>query len=581
MPIRVKATQAHEHKSAFPLPQGVSVPYNKRGRMNVRFLGASRTVTGSCFMIETSGRRFCIDCGMHQGTGEIEKRNWDMEVYDPASIDFILVTHAHIDHIGLLPRLVASGFKGAIHATPPTRDLMEILLLDSAHIQEMEAQWESKKRMKRGQKPVAPLYTQEDAMRTMPLVHTWVYNETFEPAPGITVNFKDAGHILGSSFIELWIEEENERIKLVFSGDIGRPDQLLMRDPSIVETADYLFLESTYGNRDHKNEQQSREELAEAIAYSHERRQKVIIPAFAVERTQEVLYSLYLLRKEGKLPGDMPVFVDSPLAIKATEIFRNHPEYFDKETRTILENGEDPLALDTLRFIQTAQESMSLNTLEGPAVIISASGMANAGRIKHHLSHNLWKEGASIVFVGFQAMGTTGRKIVDGAQKVRLFGEDVAVSARVFTIGGFSAHAGQSQIMDWLGHFRSPGMGVFLVHGEYPAQQELARLIKERYGFTVHIPGFLHECILEKGEAKEQPRDVDKALPRIDWNYLVSELDGKVAKLKERLERAPEVAWVSQTEIRDRLLELSKSLTTFITDLHAEEASVKGKQAKM
>jgi metallo-beta-lactamase family protein len=370
------------------------------------------------------------------------------------------------------------------------------------------------------------------------------------------------------------------RIKLVFSGDIGRPDQLLVRDPSIVETADFLFFESTYGNRDHKNEQQSREELAEAIAYSYERREKVIIPAFAVERTQEVLYSLYLLQKEGKLPGDMPVFVDSPLAIKATEIFRSHPEYFDKDTRTILKTARTRWRWN-LRFTQTAQESMSLNTLDGPAVIISASGMANAGRIKHHLTHNLWKEGASIVFVGFQAMGTTGRKIVDGAQKVRLFGEDVAVRAKVFTIGGFSAHAGQSQIMDWLGNFRSPGMEVFLVHGEYPAQKELARLIQERYGFTVHIPGFLHECILREGRGQgASPGTWTRPCRRIDWGYLVRELDGKVVQLKERMERVGR--WRgSQTEIRDRLLEMSKSLTTFITDLHAEESDPKGKQAKM
>jgi metallo-beta-lactamase family protein len=549
--------------------------------MNVRFLGASRTVTGSCVVIESAGRRFCVDCGMHQGNREIEQRNWNLDAYDPETIDFILITHAHIDHIGLLPRLVSAGFKGPIYTTPPTRDLMEILLLDSAHIQEMEAHWESKRRLKRGQKPVGPLYTQNDALETLPLVHTFLYNESFEPAPGIVVNFKDAGHILGSSFIELWIEENGDRTKLVFSGDIGRPDQLLVRDPSIVESADFLFLESTYGNRDHKNEQQSREELAEAIAYSYGRREKVIIPAFAVERTQEVLYSLYLLQKEGKLPGDMPVFVDSPLAIKATEIFRSHPEYFDKDTRTILKNGEDPLALRNLRFTLTAQESMSLNTLDGPAVIISASGMANAGRIKHHLTHNLWKEGASIVFVGFQAMGTTGRKIVDGADKVRLFGEDVAVKAKVYTIGGFSAHAGQSQILDWLGNFRSDGMEIFLVHGEYEAQKVLARIIQERYGFTVRIPGFLHECVLQKGRAEEKPRDLEKALPRIDWGYLVREMDEKVVQLKERIERVGEVPWVTQTEIRDRLLEMNKALTTFITDLHTEESDPKRTQAKM
>ncbi|MFW6235341.1 MAG: MBL fold metallo-hydrolase RNA specificity domain-containing protein [Desulfovibrionales bacterium] len=549
--------------------------------MKVRFLGASRTVTGSCFVIETGQARFAVDCGMHQGNREIEKRNWDTDIYDPSTLDFIIVTHAHIDHTGLLPRLVKTGFKGDVYATPPTRDLMEILLQDSAYIQEMEAFWENKKRLKRGQKQVEPLYTQENALQAISLIQTGLYNEPFEPAPGVRVNFRDAGHILGSAVIELWVQDGEDKVKLVFSGDLGRPDQLIVRDPSIVETADFLFLESTYGNRDHKNEDQSREELAEAIEYSYSRGQKVIIPAFAVERTQEVLYSLYLLSQEGKLPADMPVFVDSPLAIKATGIFSNHPEYFDRDARAILANGGDPLKFKNLRFTETAKESMTLNTLEGPAVIISASGMANAGRIKHHLSHNLWKEGASVVFVGFQAMGTPGRKIVDGADKVRLFGEDVAVRARVFTIGGFSAHAGQSQIMEWLSHFRSPAMEIFLVHGEYSAQKVLAGLIREKFDNTVHIPGFLHECILKPGEAREQPRDVERALPRIDWSYLITEADEKMVQLKERLSQARELPWVAQTELRDRMLELNKTLTTFITDVVVEQDAKDKKETKL
>ncbi|MFW6324038.1 MAG: MBL fold metallo-hydrolase RNA specificity domain-containing protein [Desulfovibrionales bacterium] len=541
--------------------------------MRVRFLGAARTVTGSCMVLETESGRFAIDCGMHQGNREIEKRNWNMDLYDPKEIEFVIVTHAHIDHSGLLPRLVKAGFSGRIYTTPPTRDLLEILLMDSAHIQEMEARWESRKRMKHGQKPVEPLYSQTDALSTIPLLEAHGYHEPFEPAPGVRINFKDAGHILGSSLVEVWIEENTEKLKLVFSGDIGRPDQLLVRDPSIVEAADFLFLESTYGDRDHRNEDQSRDELAEAIQYSHSRGEKVIIPAFAVERTQEILYSLYLLSKEGKLPKDMPVFVDSPLAIKATEIFRKHPEFFDRDTRHILENGEDPLKLPNLHFTQTAEESKAINTLDVPAVIISASGMAHAGRIKHHLNNNIWKDGASIVFVGFQAMGTTGRKIVDGAETIRLFGEKVAVKARVFTIGGFSAHAGQSQILEWLGNFRNPGMEVFLVHGEYKAQKTLRGLIEDRYGYKVHIPGFLHECFLQPGKVQEQPRDVEKALPRIDWEYLFRETDEKMDLLRARLAQADGFPWIDQTELRDRILELNKELALLITEFGPEGES--------
>ncbi|MEK7827472.1 MAG: MBL fold metallo-hydrolase, partial [Thermodesulfobacteriota bacterium] len=387
--------------------------------MKVKCMGAARTVTGSCFILEAAGRRFAIDCGMHQGNAEIDKRNWDVDIYDPHAIEFMLMTHAHMDHSGLLPRLVQKGFHGKVYMTPPTSDLLKIMLLDSAHIQEMEAQWKSRKRLRHGDADATPLYTQKDAMAAFPLFSAVTYGEAFSPAPGITVTFRDAGHILGAAMVELAVLENGAPSSVVFSGDIGRPAQLLMQDPTMIEEADFLFMESTYGNRNHKDEAESRNELAEAIAYSYARGEKVIIPAFAVERTQEMIYSLHLLAKEGRLPADMPVFVDSPLAIQATEIFRRYRDYMDAETKRLFANGEDPLNLSQLRFTPSTQESMEINNAVGPAVVISASGMADAGRIKHHLRHNLWREGASIVFVGFQAQGTTGRKIVDGAKKVR------------------------------------------------------------------------------------------------------------------------------------------------------------------
>jgi len=535
--------------------------------MKIRFLGAARTVTGSCYMIETGRHRFAVDCGMHQGSAEIEKRNWDAESYDAPGIDFFLITHAHIDHAGLLPRMVQKGFRGRIYATPPTRDLLEVMLLDSAHVQEMEAQWRNKKRSRHGEKKIEPLYRQPDVLATLPFFEERVYDVPFSPVPGVKVNFRDAGHILGASVIELWIEEGGIQNKLVFSGDIGRPAQLLVEDTTPVQAADFLFLESTYGDRNHKNEKDSLDELAEAVAYSYQRQEKVIIPAFAVERTQEILYSLFLLFKDQRLPPDMPVFLDSPLAIRATEIFRRHREYFDDDTKKILSNGEDPLSFPQLRFTETSQESMALNTLTGPAVIISASGMADAGRVRHHLRHNLWREGSSVVIVGFQAQGTSGRRLVEGAKTIRLLGDEIAVKARVFTINGFSAHAGQGQILEWLGHFRNRGMRVFLVHGEFQAQKVLEELIRERFGFEVFIPEYLEETVLKPGRALERKAYPEKAAPPIDWGVVLGEMESQMARLWNQKKKIERKGWVEQTDLKERFQELNRNMEEILAEI--------------
>jgi metallo-beta-lactamase family protein len=537
--------------------------------MKIKFLGAARTVTGSCYILEAAGHRFAVDCGMHQGNKEIEKRNFNqIDAYHPDSVEFVILTHAHIDHSGLLPRFVRNGFAGPIYTTPPTRDLLEIMLKDSAHIQEMEAKWENQRRQRHGRKPVEPLYDQADAERTIPLIEPVAYDTVFEPVPGVRVKFKDAGHILGSSFIELWVEEKDRLQKVVFSGDLGRPNQLIIRDPDVVNDADFLFMESTYGSRNHKDESRSREELAEAIRYSYDHGEKVIIPAFAVERSQEIIYSLHLLAKEGKLPADMPVFLDSPLAIRATKIFRNYREFYDDKSREILSNGEDPLSLPNLRLTLSAEESMEINTLEGPAIVISASGMANAGRIKHHLRHNLWRKGSSVVFVGFQAFGTPGRKIVEGAKEIRILGEQIVVNARVFTIGGFSAHAGQEQLLTWLSHFYNPRLRVFLVHGEYEGQKVLASLIREQFGFDVHIPDYLEECELAPGEEVTPEYEPEKARPGIDWEYLVADTQSRVAQLAER---KTAMGWVHQTEIRDNLVDINGRLSQLLSEIYPEK----------
>ncbi len=536
--------------------------------MKIRFLGAARGVTGSCYMMESSKIRFAVDCGLHQGNSEIEKRNWNMEVYSPGRIDFFLVTHAHIDHCGLLPKLVREGFKGRIFATPPTVDLMEVMLKDSAYIQEMEAEWKNKKRTRHGSSSVDPLYTRTDVDNTLRLLSPVEYHEEFSPAEGINVLYKDAGHILGSSIIEIRADEERDKkVKLVFSGDLGRPDQLLMRNPSYSEAADFLFLESTYGNRDHKDEGQSREELLEAINYSYQQGQKVIIPAFALERTQEVLYSLYLLHKSGRLPQDMPIFVDSPLAIRATQIFSKHYRYFDAKTREIFKSGEDPLSIPGLKLAESSKESMAINSYRGPAVIISASGMANAGRVKHHLRHNIWKKGASIVFVGFQAKGTPGRKIVDGAKMIRILGEELAVKARVFTINGFSAHAGQSQIIQWLSNFLNQGMKVFLTHGEYENQKVLAGLIREKLGHEVHIPDYLEECILGVDRQFEARMAPEEASSKINWDYVLSELESKVEMLRKNQGDLGRLGWSDQVDVRDEALEAGTILSRIISSV--------------
>ncbi|MFO7570048.1 MAG: MBL fold metallo-hydrolase [Smithellaceae bacterium] len=529
--------------------------------MKVQFLGAAQTVTGSCFMIETDKVRFAIDCGMHQGSNQVEKRNWDISPYDPARIDFIVITHAHIDHSGLLPRMAGHGFSGPVYATEPTGDLLEILLLDSAHIQETEAAGRNKRMQRAGMKADAvSLYTKKDAEALLPMIQSRPYGEIFSPAQGIRIRFLDAGHILGAAIIELFIEENGTTTKLVFSGDIGRPNQLLMKDPTPLMDADFLFMESTYGNRNHKGESESIDELAEAIAYSYRNGEKVVIPAFAVERTQEILYSLHLLSKDGRLPADMPVYLDSPLAIKATEIFRRHKAYLDAETQALLKKGEDPLKLPQLRFTSSTEESIRINERQEPAIVISASGMANAGRILHHLRHNLWRPGASVVFVGFQAQGTNGRKIVDGAAKIRIFNEDIAIGAKVFTINGFSAHAGQTQLLDWLGTFQNAKMQVFLVHGENSAQETLAELIRNKFGFTVTIPEYLEEIQLKLDGRIEEFRPRHIAATPVDASHMLDDLQNKINDLISKRQLISALPPSEQEEITQWLQEATLTI---------------------
>jgi metallo-beta-lactamase family protein len=522
-------------------------------------------------MLETGGVRVLVDCGMFQG-GNADRRNEGDFDFSPDGISAVLLTHAHIDHSGLLPRLAKKGFKGPVYCTEPTLDLLGIMLMDSAHIQEMEAEWANRKRARRGGDYLEALYETEDAIKSIALLKAVRYRERLDLGQGISARFYDAGHILGSSFLELEITENGQNTRLVFSGDLGRPNSLIVDDPATppMGPVDYLFLESTYGDRDHKNEGKSRDELAEAINYSIKNGQKTIIPAFAVERTQEIIYSLFLLQKEGRIPLDLPVYVDSPLAIRATEIFRRHSGYFDREARELMRNGEDPLSLPGLKFTLKTEESQAINTREGPGVVISASGMCNAGRIKHHLRHNLWRKGASVVFAGFQAAGTPGRKIVDGAKSVTLLGEDIKVAARIFTIGGFSAHAGQSQLLEWAGHFMRPEMKILLVHGEEKAQATLAEKLAQQYGVKVTIPGYLQTLNLEPGGEPSISRDkgLEALAPKsINWNVLLDDSQAKLSRLQAVIDRAGQRGWADQVEIQEQILEINKRLLQLVSNM--------------
>jgi metallo-beta-lactamase family protein len=435
------------------------------------------------------GTCFLVDCGMFQGGSQIEMRNASTGHYRVSELKGIFITHAHIDHSGLVPRLVREGYRGPVYATAPTADLLKILWLDSAHIQEMEALWQSRKNTRKGRRTVEPLYTTPDAEATIKLLQPIPLDQKMGMLPGVEAMFVQAGHILGAASLHLRLTGSNGVHRVGFSGDLGRPGQLIVPDPEVMPELDTVFMESTYGNRHHKSLADSISELIEVVQQAYRDRGKVLIPAFAVERTQEIIYTLARAYERGELPKDMPVFLDSPLAIQATEIFRRYPEFLDEDTQEILDDGRTPMNLPTLKFTSSTEESQKLNEYDGPAIIIAGSGMANAGRIKHHLKHNLWRTNCHVVIVGFQAKGTTGRLLVEGAHKVKIFREDVVVKAKIHTIGGFSAHADQGELLSWLAYLAHPGLTVNLIHGEFESIQILKQVAQARFPeVRFHIP---------------------------------------------------------------------------------------------
>ncbi|MGB3400014.1 MAG: MBL fold metallo-hydrolase [Candidatus Deferrimicrobiaceae bacterium] len=456
--------------------------------VKVQFLGGAREVTGSSILVEAGRSRFLVDCGMFQGGGESDRKNARKFPVPPSSIDFVLCTHAHIDHTGLLPKIVRDGYRGPIHATAATADLLQIMLPDSGHIQEREAEWKVRKRRRAGKRDVSPLYTEADAHAVLPLLSPVGYGETVTPAPGIRASFLDAGHILGSAILRISVEDGNRKQVLVFSGDIGHRGLPIVRDPTPVESADAVVMESTYGNRLHKGMEETREEFVHAVTDTLGRKGgNVVIPAFAVGRTQDIIYLLADLTRQGRVSG-LTVYIDSPLAIEATRITLRHPECFDKETLAVFEWREkNP---DALRVFVSrgVEDSMALNSMRGGGIILAGSGMCEAGRIKHHLKHNLWRKESSVIIVGFQASGTLGRRIVEGAKRVRIFGEEINVAADVYTIGGLSAHADRNDLLAWAGAFRTPPDKAFVAHGEESVSVGFAKLLSERLGWNASVP---------------------------------------------------------------------------------------------
>lgn len=468
--------------------------------MKLKFLGAAKTVTGSFFLIDTGKVKFGIDCGMFQGPKDIKERNYKEFVVDPKSINFMILTHAHIDHIGLIPKLCKYGFKGPIYCSHVTEQLAGVLLPDSGHIQESEVERKNVKAKRAGKLLIEPIYTVADAVACLPQFRSINMDETIELVPGVEVRLRDAGHILGSNIIELWITEGEEKIKLVFSGDLGQSNQPIVKDPATIENADYVIMESTYGNRYHKGVSRRVEQLREIIEKTMAKGGNLVIPSFAVERTQDLLFDLSRLYNDGHLDPNIDVYIDSPLAIAATEIFHRNTEFYDDVTRNMLEDGLHPLKIPSLKFSKTQEESMELNRRTGGAIIISASGMCDAGRIKYHLKHNLWRPESTVLFVGYQAEGTLGRRIVDGEKLVRIHGEEIAVKADIESIEAYSAHADREGLLTWLKNYVFPPKSVFLVHGEEAAQISLAEYIRSELQIPVIIPEWLDEFELRPFE---------------------------------------------------------------------------------
>lgn len=456
--------------------------------MRITFVGATHEVTGSCYYIEAAGKKFLVDCGMEQGPNLYVNEPIPVP---PSELDFVLITHAHIDHSGNLPLIYAHGFRGEVYMTDATVDLCNIMLRDSAHIQMSEAEWKNRKNRRAGREEYVPPYTMEDALGVIQHLNGFPYDQRVELAEGIRVRFVDAGHLLGSASIELWLTEDGVTKKLVFSGDIGNTDQPLINNPHYIKEADYVIMESTYGDRSHGERPDYVVELAEVIQETFDRGGNVVIPSFAVGRTQEMLYFLREIKERNLVQGhgNFPVYVDSPLAVEATNIFKEHEkDCYDSAAAELLAKGINPIRFPGLKLSITSEESRAINLQEMPKVILSASGMCDAGRIKHHLKHNLWRKECTILFVGYQAAGTLGRHLLSGAQEAKILGDEVRVNARICQLPGVSGHADNEGLMRWAGSFQVKPQQVFVTHGEDKVTELFAGRLREELGYEAMAP---------------------------------------------------------------------------------------------
>ncbi len=455
--------------------------------MKIKFCGASSGVTGSCHLLTTENHKILLDCGQFQGGKAQEALNWEPFPFEPSEVECVVLSHAHIDHCGRLPLLVKRGFTGKIYCTDATADLLDVMLKDSGYIHEKDAEWKSRKAERAGKPPVEPLYTYDDALKALEYVEPILYDQQIQLNEDMKIVFNDAGHILGSAITELWVREGDKESKVVFSGDLGMMNRPILRNPTIIKKADYVIMETTYGNRNHPENATSIQELLDIVLKTTRRGGTVVIPSFAVGRTQELIFEFNRFYEEHNEYRDeldkLMVYVDSPMATTATEVFRKNAQVFDDETREYILKGDNPLDFKNLRFTRSTAESQALNMDKTPKVIISASGMCDAGRIRHHLKHNLWDARSSVIFVGYQAEGTLGKLLVEGAKDVTLFGEAVHVNAEIYNLEGFSGHADQNGLFAWLAGFRQKPKQIFLVHGEEDSKKDFAKLIAEKLGY--------------------------------------------------------------------------------------------------
>jgi metallo-beta-lactamase family protein len=465
--------------------------------IKLRFLGAAENVTGSCHLLEANGVRVLVDCGFYQER-DFKHRNWEPFAEDPATIDAVVLTHAHLDHCGLLPKLARDGFKGTVFATEASADIAEIVMRDSAKIQAEDAAYKKKRHQRQGKSspfPYEPLYRMEDVDRVLPLFQTVRYGKEQKIGTGVSVTFNDAGHILGSASVLFEITKHGSTRRVLFSGDVGRWDTPILRNPALVDQADYVCIESTYGNRDHKDNSSIPGTLSRVIKAAHRAGGNVVIPSFAIERTQELLYRLGELRAEGRIPK-VPVFVDSPMAVKVTEVFRRHRDLFDDETMDRIANGQHPCDFKGLEMSRSVEESKAINRRSGTSIIIAGSGMCTGGRIKHHIANNIERPESVILFVGYQANGTLGRHILGGAETVRLFGEEHEVLSRIEKVNGMSAHADRGELLQWLQGLQSAPEKVFVIHGEQTAAHAFAEYVHDRLGWDAQVATYQEEVQL-------------------------------------------------------------------------------------